>query len=790
VPNNLPNDLSSFVGRDHERAEGVRLLRQTRLLTLSGPGGAGKTRLALRLATDAGEEFPDGVWLAELAVLSDPGLVAQAVAQAAGVHDTAGRPLVDTLADVFSTGRVLLVLDNCEHVVAACAHLAEALLRACHRLRVLATSREPLGVTGEVTWIVPPLALPSGDNALEADAVRLFAERASAVRPSFVVSEANAEAVAKICHRLDGMPLALELAAARVRSMTPSDIAGRLDDRFRLLVGGSRTAPARQQTLRGALDWSYDLLAADERLLFHALAVFNGGFDLDGLRAVGGAELEDVLARLVDRSLVVADADAASGRTRYRLLETVRAYAWQRLVDSGHADQLRQQHAEWLLRQARLADRAWQGPDQGQWLRWAEREHDNVRAALAWLVERGDARSALELVACLWWSWSLHLRWGEALAVFERVLALPVDDPASAFRAGVLIGAGTINIMLGNLSVGRAYLDDASAIGAALGEERLQIQARGVRLIALQFQGAAMVVEQGEELLEWTRRIGWAWAEVRGLETLAGVAAGTGQHARAAELLEQGARISRREGDNWNLARCLEVLGDIERSRGDHARAARLYAESQAAVDSIGLGPYPAAIHNLGYVALAQGDRHRAGDSFAQALAMFRRIGDRRGAAECVIGLGCVLSSGGDGEGAARLFAAGHAALAAMQSQLWPSNRPDYEGWLAVARSRVPAAAFDRAWSMGEEWSFDEAIAAAVEAARVSERSPRGAGLLTSRERQVAQLVARGFTNRQVAEALVVTEKTAANHFQRVLDKLDLHSRSQLAARAAEFGLV
>jgi predicted ATPase/DNA-binding CsgD family transcriptional regulator len=794
VPNNLPHDLSSFVGRDDERSHGSRLLRETRLLTLTGPGGAGKTRLAQHIAADALDDFPDGVWLAELASLNDAALVPQAVALAVGIHDAPGRAMLDTLADSFGSARVLLALDNCEHLVHACAELTQALLRACPRVRVLATSREPLGVAGEVTWVVPPLSVPAApeplDELLRYDAVRLFVERASAVRPAFALNEASAGAVSQICRRLDGMPLALELAAARMRSFSAGEIAERLDDRFALLTSGPRTASPRQQTLRGALDWSYELLSPAERDLFASLSVFSGGFDLDAVRAVCGPDLDELLARLVDRSLVIAEPVDGSGRTRYRLLETVRAYAWQRLVDVGDADRLREQHAAWILHQSQGAERAFRGPDQGFWLRWTEREHDNVRAALAWSIDRGAAGDALRLCAALAWSWSLHMRWSESRTLLERVLAMPGAQAPSTERARVLLAAGTVASFLGDIAAASTYLDAAHDVGRALDNEFFVLEARGSRQLIYMFQGEqARARLEAEALLALTRQIGYTWAEVRVLEFLAQAAAGQGEHTRAVDLLEEGARIARRAGDAWSLARCLETLGDVERSRGEHARAARLYSESQALFAEIGLGPYPGVIHNLGYLALAEGDRRRAAASFAEALAAFRRVGDRRGAAECVIGLGCVLSASGSGEGAARLFAAGHAALEALGSQLWASNRADYERWLALARGRLSAAELDRSWATGRGWSLDDAV---LEAQKIALQStaPRTTGLLTTREREVAQLVARGLTNRQIAETLVVTEKTAANHVQRVLDKLEVHSRSQLASRAAEFGLL
>jgi non-specific serine/threonine protein kinase len=784
VPNNLPHDLSTFVGRDAERAEGARLLAGTRLLTLTGPGGAGKTRLAQRIAADARSDFAHGVWLVELAPVTDSALVADTVGQAIGVRAEPGRPVLDVLSDAIGEGAVLLVLDNCEHVLDGCAQAVEQLLRSCGALRVLATSREPLDVVGEVTWPVPPLSLPR-DAADQSEAVALFVERATGVQPSFMLSDANVEAVGEICRRLDGLPLAIELAAARVRTHTPAEINARLDDRFRLLVGGTRTASPRQQTLAGALDWSYDLLSAEEQQLFAELAVFSGGFSLDAVACVCGSPSDLLLTRLVDRSLVVAQPDESGQQTRFHLLETVRVYALERLAD--RYDALRQRHAEWILEQAQSAQASFRGPEQGLWLRWAEREHDNIRAALAWLIERGDADRGLAVVAALWWSWALHLRWREGRTWCERALGLPGGQTPSRSRVLALLGAAVFASFLGDFAAAHAYFDRSEELAVALGDEILVMEPRGSRMLLLQLGGHREGLRaQAEELLAFARRIGHTWGAMRSLESLAGLAYASGEFAEAAQRLAEAERVARETGDTWNLARLLETFGDVERSRGEYAHAAALYAESRTLFGELGLGPYPSVVHNLGYIALAAGDHARAFASFGEALAQFRRTGDRRGAAECVIGFGCVLSARGDAFLAIQCFAAGSSALERLESQLWPSNRADYERWLAVARARVVEGVFESAWTAGSAWTIEEAVRFVHDLPAPPARS---AGLLTSRELEVARLVAQGKTNRQVADALVVTEKTAANHTQRVLDKLGIHSRAQLAARAVEFEL-
>jgi len=450
---NLPLQLTSFVGRDRERAGVRRLLATSRLVTLTGPGGVGKTRLALRVAADVLPEYPHGVWLAELAVLADPARVPQAVAAAAGVPEDPARPLLAVLADALRPRRLLLLLDNCEHLVGACARLADALLRACPGLTVLATSREPLSIAAEAAWPVPPLAVPDagkpppGGTAARYEAVRLFRDRAAAARPTFRLTRRNAPAVAQLCARLDGLPLALELAAARVRVLPVAELAARLEDRFRLLTGGSRAAPARQQTLRATLDWSYDLLSEPERALFRRLAVFAAGWTMAAAEAVGAdadgqgiapGEVLDLLTGLLDKSLVTAD-EQPDGTARYRLLETVRQYAQERLAAGGEAEVVQRRHAAFFLGLAEAAAPELLGGRQTAWLDRLEREHDNLRAALEWLTERGAVEAGLRLGNAVGPFWLTRGYLQEPRERLERLLALPGAEGTS-LRARVLVG--------------------------------------------------------------------------------------------------------------------------------------------------------------------------------------------------------------------------------------------------------------------------------------------------------------------------------------------------------------
>jgi non-specific serine/threonine protein kinase len=403
-PNNLPLELSSFVGRERELAEVERSLENTRLLTLTGSGGCGKTRLALAVAAELVGGLEDGVWLVELAPLADPSLVPQAVASTLGVREQPGRLLTETLSDYLRSKKMLLVLDNCEHLIEACATLVEALLRSCPELCVLATSREALGITGEVAWPVPSLSLPDVrrlpniESLPQYESARLFVERAVAVKPAFALTEQNAASVAQICYRLDGIPLALELAAARTKVLSVEQIADRLDDCFGLLADGGRTALPRQRTLHATMDWSHELLSEEERALFRRLSVFAGGFTLEAAESVcAGEELErnevlQLLSHLVDKSLVTAR--EVSGEARHHLLETVRQYGWEKLSESGETGLVRERHAEYYLALAEEAEPELKAERQVAWLERFERDHDNLRAAMAWLLGRGESEEA------------------------------------------------------------------------------------------------------------------------------------------------------------------------------------------------------------------------------------------------------------------------------------------------------------------------------------------------------------------------------------------------------------
>jgi predicted ATPase len=430
-PHNLPAPRSSFVGREREMLEVEFDLATSRLLTLTGAGGSGKTRLALEVARDLVEAYPDGVWLVELAPLSEAALVPRAVAEALEVLERPTEPLTDTLAEVLRDRQLLLVVDNCEHLLEASARLVDKLLDSCPRLRILATSREAIGVEGEIRWDVPPLSMPDPQHTLSPEelegyeSVRLFVERARGRDPSFSLSLHNALTVAEVCGRLEGIPLALELAAARVGTLSLEQILERLTDSLGLLTRGGRTAVPRQRTLKGTLDWSYDLLSEPERVLFGRLSTFAGGWTLVASEVVGSGEgveegeVLDLLSGLVDKSLVVAKGSDEGG-VRYRLLEPVRQYALARLEESGETEAAKRAHAQHFLAMAEEAEPELLGPREAEWYDRLEDEHDNIRVALSWSLEGADPELGVRLAGAIWWFWHRHghlskgIRWLEA----------------------------------------------------------------------------------------------------------------------------------------------------------------------------------------------------------------------------------------------------------------------------------------------------------------------------------------------------------------------------------------
>ena len=760
---NLPVQLTSFIGREQELEEVEALLSTTHLLTLTGTGGAGKTALALHVGVDLLDEYPDGVWLVELAVLSEPSLVLQAVLSAAGVREEPQRSLLDTLTDALRPKRLLLILDNCEHLVDACAALAEHLLHACPDLRILASSREALRAEGEVVWRVPSLPAPApaaqrselAATLTQYAAVRLFIDRAAAASPGFRVTNDNASAVARVCWRLDGIPLAIELAAARTNVLAPEEIERRLGDRFRLLTGGRRSALPRQRTLWAAVDWSYGLLPEAERRLFGRLSVFAGGFDLPSAQAVAATpdtadwQVLDLLGSLVARSLVVPDEGPG---TRYRLLETLRAYGWERLRECGEAELTAARHAEFFMALAEKAKSNLAGPEQVGWLQRLELEHDNLRGALAW-GSRHDPDAGARLAGALLRLWEIRGHWTEGRDWFRQYLAEDLDP---ARRAEALSAAGRLALRQGDaaqahalavegvevyrqLGDRRGEADCLSNLAALAGTEgdwpasrRLHGQALAIRRqlglkpdIARSLHGLALVAqEQGdlptawplyEEALALYGGAGDRSGIAQVLNNLGNIAVAEGDRAAARALHEESLAIRRELGEPSGIQMSLGNLASLAQSAGDYAAARAMFEETLAINRELGDRRSVAdGLRYLAEVASAEGKHDEARTLFLESLALGEEVGARAVALDCLHGLAAFESKHGRAALAARLFGVVDAVTEQLGLPVDSVQAATYQAQIAATRAALGEEAFQAAWAEGRAMTLDEAVAYAL----------------------------------------------------------------------------
>ena len=761
---NLPSPVNAFIGREREKAEVRRLLRGTRLLTLTGPGGCGKSRLSLEVAAGEIEQHADGVWLVELASLSDSDLVPQAIARSLGIREMPAQPLINTLTAWFRNRDLLLILDNCEHLIDACAALVELLLRAAPSLTILATSREPLRIDGETTWLVPSLSLPdpaavdSTAELMAYESVQLFVDRAGRVLPGFSLRDDDARPVAVLCYRLDGIPLAIELAASRVRAMPVAQIVARLDDRFQLLSGGIRTALSRQQTLRATLDWSYNLLNEREQVLFSRLSVFSGGFDLQAVEDICAAppleqgEILHLLMLLVDRSLVVASSEQGTGR--YTLLETMREYGRERLKEHGEAAATAGAHASYYAALARQAADRIRGADQRIWLGRLERDHDNLRQALDWYESQAEevaSEEVLLLAGDLYWFWHLHGHYSEGRNRLSRLLDVQRPAPSRGFGTA-LTGAGAMYLVIGEYAQAHAYLNDSIAVWRELGDlDGLTSALSWSGWIELFLGSIAVARERHTEALDLATRIGddWEiakatmglgfdateadeheeafryferaleifqstndyWGTTTALQQLANLTYRTGNFRMARQRALEVLALERAEGDRWLEIQSQSLLGEISRAEQDYEAAAESVEISLAMAAELGHVAMRAwTLRDAGYIALATGDLHSAIGHLLESLAMFRDRSYPLGIACCLAGLAGVAVEQGEPVLTARILGSVHVALGSMRMALAPADRLAVERFIGAARSRLGGSAFERAWEHGASQSLDASI--------------------------------------------------------------------------------
>ena len=725
--NNLPQQISSFIGRAEEVAHVEALLGRSRLLTLTGMGGTGKTRLALQAAANLLTGEGDGVWLAELAPLADPALVPQAVASALGVRESPGTPLSRTLTEALKEKRLLLVLDNCEHVLAACAALASDLLRACPQVHILATSREALGIAGEQTFRVPSLSVPEkkAQTALEmagCGAVHLFTERARSVQPSFAVTDRNAPAVAAVCRRLDGIPLALELAAARVRALSVEEINDRLGGRFRLLTGGSRTALPRQQTLRALIDWSYDLLQPPEKAVLARLSVFAGDWSLEAAEAVCvGDDVEDwevldLVTALADKSLLVVE--QSGDRMRYRLLESVRQYAADRLAEGGGGPEARARHRDHFLALAEEADAGTRGPEQAAWLDRLESEHDNLRAALDWCREdEAGAEPGLRLARALYRFWRVRGHLAEGRGRLAAATGHPGAREHPLERASALRFASGLEQVQGDLAAARALAEEALALFESTEDARggagVLLTLGNVALMQDDLAGARAYYERGLPLY---RRFGELAGVAKALGNLGVVMQAQGDLAGAALVGEESLAFFQKEGDAEGAARALSSLGEIAHARGDDDGARARLEETLALYHQIGArsGSLAGSLRLLGMVSLRQGRVGEARARVREGLALAREIGDGRSGTDALEAWAKLCLAQGQAAEAAHVLGAASRSRLALNAPNGAASQADLEGDVRAAEASLGAAAFSAAWAEGAALTWEQAAEGAL----------------------------------------------------------------------------
>ncbi|HEX9033675.1 MAG TPA: tetratricopeptide repeat protein [Streptosporangiaceae bacterium] len=866
---NLPAEPNGFVGRERDLAELVAMLGRIRALTLCGPGGIGKTRLALRIAAALAASYPDGVWIAELADanLADPsaggtrlsgpeplgtsGPLVPLVTAALGIRQEPDRPLADTLAEALRPRTMLLILDTCEHLVQACAELVQRLLANCPGLRVIATSREPLRVRGEVIWRVPPLgvpALPAGEcaglspqEAADSEAVQLFVERAAAARPGFRLDESNATAVAGICRTLDGVPLAIELAAARIRALSTEQISVRLADRFELLAHGDRTAPPRQQTLRATVEWSYDLLTAAERTLLSRLSVFHGwslrmAEQVCSDSLIPARDVLDLLTALIDKSLVSVDGEL-NGNARYRLLDTVRELAAEYAIASGDMPRMRARHRDCTLALAeQIASQAFVRGEPS----WPERvamyhrvraDRANLQLALAYCVQHGDAEEGMRLCYALAGSWLASGEVAEGASWLDRLLSLPGPVPPGVHARALALRA--------ELSFEQQDYPAARGYATACVERSLACKdgnpAAGLRLIALTalMDGrAGEALEHADAAVTAARQMADEWEEGVALAVRGAVTASQGRLAAAEQAFHEALDVLS-DNNGWGVANVLYGLGQVARGRADPARAVQYFEAALAIYRQIDARPEMArCLAGTGWVALSQGDLGKAATDLAESMRLSLVTGHRLAIARGLRALAALAGASGDLsvaitlEGAAltmfeaigtpssassrrrldqlldaasdALGAESVAALLAAGKQLSPyqavlltgaelgiSSAPE----AATQRSSGPVLADPRLDSRPRGDASANGAGSVREAGAPPARPPAAAGVpkrrpvtLTDRERQVASLVARGLSNRAIGEQLFISHTTAARHVANIFAKLGFSSRSQIVA--------
>ena len=734
LQNNLPVLLTSFIGREGEIAAVRQHLGRERLVTLVGAGGSGKTRLALQAAAQGLEDFPEGVWFVDLAPLSDPAFVPQAVATVLNLHEESGRTIQYTLVEYFRAQRVLLILDNCEHLMKACADLAENLLQSCPSLKVLATSREALGIPGEHLLPVPTLSLPcpellqeNGKDILSkiqgSEAVRLFQERAAAVLLGFRLTEANARSAAQICQRLDGIPLAIELAAARTRMLSLEQILARLDDRFRLLTGGSRTALPRQQTLQALVEWSHDLLSISEKILFRRLSVFAGGWTLEAAEAIckGGeinhGDILDLLTRLMDKSLILAE--PCGEGMRHRMLETILEYAQGQVQASGELEELQRHHMGFYARLVQNSLKGLTGPDPSTWLKLLNAEKDNLYKALDWAIQcnEQDGDVAGRMAGDLWMWWMERGMLSEGRQWYQKVLEK--FQKRGSPRAKALMGMATLTWTQGGTLEVSKSLDESLAILRDLENPDLPDLAQATHIqghIALDKGNYPEASQAFQESLELYRKLDDPYWVGTLNSDLGVVAYHLGDYPSARQYQEESLALFQKDGNIEIISQTLHRIGELARLEGDYGRAEECYETCLHNYQELWMKLEIASnLHKLGYIAQHNGDFQKARTRFQESLSIQREVGNKQGIAECLAGLAGLAAAEGQPVRALRLFGAAQAVLDAARIPMAPADLVEWQRDHALACAQLSQATCEQAQEEGSKMVMEQAIEYALQ---------------------------------------------------------------------------
>ena len=812
---NLPIQLTSFIGREEEIADLKHHLFNAHMITITGPGGSGKTRLSIQIANEVRDLYKDGVWLIDLTPINDPELIPQVILLSIGLHPTTEQPSLEILSNFVRSKKILLILDNCEHLVESCALICQELLCQAPELCVLATSRESLAITGEILYPISGLTLPNTNVEMEKDipslihyeAILLFVERAQALIPDFKLTTGNAKSIIEICTRLDGLPLALELASARINVFTIQEIATRLNDRFNLLISIHRRGlKSRHYTLRTTIDWSYALLSPDEQTLMNRLAVFPGGWTLDVAELIclgNGIEKENFLAlisSLVDKSFIIAE---TSGRTiaRYRYLETIREYAMEKLVEGGESALLCDRHLDIFLARAEEAAPKLGESYQQLWLNWLEGERDNLRAALSWSLQDGmgshHIEKGLRLAIALVRFWEIRGSVQEAMTWFERLLAKTDEQISPLVRVNTLVFISFLAMFLGNQQDAFDYGKKA----VKLSEEMIPENKPALTFALAGFASGAKAVgdyltsfEIGERVLKMMRETPEnPFYLGMGLLGQGEIAIQLGYYQIARERLNECLDLALRDGDAFRIAHTLNFLGDLSRCEQSYLEAQNSYEESAVLLRELGAQHDLASIlFNLGFTYLHQDEIEQALTLFKESMTIHLSQQNKPGMIECLIGFAaCAVKSGLYGTGV-RLFAASKAIGGQNDISRWLTTQKEIEKYFGVALSNLSKKEIQEEQLAGRIMSLEQAIACAMELQLLRGiESPEVDEVdnLTLREFEVASLIGQGMSNLEIAADLILSKRTIETHVSHILSKLGFSNRAQIMRWAIDHQL-